>query len=145
MITECTFAETRAQRVFHLTVNATSRRDSNPRITYITSISVTVRSASPTHSSKCFSNASDPPTCSPRPPPPPPTAPQYKPSTLTANPPERHHLSIRPANLSPSTAKLLHTSTSARANGIATTAPKPPPCMVCLPLPLPAIQQRPAG
>jgi hypothetical protein len=128
-----------------LSINARARRDSNsnPRITYITSISATGKSAYPILTPRCFSNASDPPTCSPRPPPPPPTAPQYKPSTLIANPPERHHPSIRPANLSPSTARPPHTSTSARANGIATTAPKPPPCMVCLPLP--AIQQRPAG
>ena len=145
MITGCTFAETRAQRVFHLTINARARRDSNPRITYITSIPVTANSENSILTPRCFSNASDPPTCSPRPPPPPPTAPQYKPSTLTANPPQRHRPSIRLANLSPSTAKRIHTSTSARANGIATTAPKPPPCMVCLPLPLPAIQQRPAG
>lgn len=137
-----------ASSIHHLTINATSRRDSNSRITYTTSISVIQSSANPILAPRCFSNASGPPTCSPRPPQPPSTAPpQCKHSTLTANPPERHPPSIRPVNSSHFTATRLHISTSALANDIATTAPKPPPCMVCLPLlpRLAMIQQHPAG
>jgi hypothetical protein len=135
MIIECTFAETRSERVFHLTINATPRRrDSNPRITSHHIDISNHKSSKPILSPKCFSNASDPPTSSPRPPPPPPPTapPQYKPSTNTANPPESHPPSIRLANLSPSTATRLHISTSAPANGTAIIAPKPPLCMVRL-------------
>ena len=141
MIIQCTFAETRAsKRVFHPDIDAASQRDIDPRITYTTSISVFKNPTTNLDTlSKCFSNASVPPTSSPlQPQPLPQTPPQYKPSTHTPNPlGPPHHPSIRPVNISPSTATRLHTSTSAPANDIATTAPKPPPCMVSL-LHLPA-------